>query len=100
MDAYRPMNITEKVKAMLEEYPLKKTDVPDFVMPEFKRELFFKKAVENDRIKTRVRGKDGFQVGKEALDLRYVEPVSYTQLTLMLEGEANGSPCSWSMESR
>lgn len=58
---------------MLEEYPLKKTDVPDFVMPEFKRELFFKKAGENDRIKTRVRGKDGFQVGKEALDLRYVE---------------------------
>lgn len=37
----------------MNEYPLKKTDVPDFVMPEFKRELFFKKAGENDRIKTR-----------------------------------------------
>ena len=84
MDAYRPMNITEKVKAMLEEYPLKKTDVPDFVMPEFKRELFFKKAVENDRIKTRVRGKDGFQVGKEALDLRYVEQIVDVEQTAAL----------------
>ena len=43
MDAYRPMNITEKVKAMLEEYPLKKTDVPDFVMPEFKGSCSLKK---------------------------------------------------------
>ena len=84
MDAYRPMNITEKVKAMLEEYPLKKTDVPDFVMPEFKRELFFKKAGENDRIKTRVRGKDGFQVGKEALDLRYVEQIVDVEQTAAL----------------
>ena len=57
---------------------------PEFVMPEFKRELFFKKAGENDRIKTRVRGKDGFQVGKEALDLRYVEQIVDVEQTAAL----------------
>ena len=44
----------------------------------------FKKAVENDRIKTRVRGKDGFQVGKEALDLRYVEQLIDSEQTAAL----------------
>lgn len=53
MDAYRPVDITEKVKGMLEEYPLQMSETPTFVMPSFERELSFKKVGENDRIKTR-----------------------------------------------
>ena len=60
------------------------SDTPKFVMPSFERKLSFKKAGETDRIKTRVRGKDGFQVGKEALDLRYVEQIVDVEQTAAL----------------
>lgn len=84
MDSYRPMDITKTVKELLPEYPLNSVAAPPFMAPSFQRGLKFQRPGEHDRLKTKVRGKDGFQVGKEALDLRYVEQLVDVEQTAAL----------------
>ena len=84
MDSYKPLDITENVKGMLKDYPLNPTSVPEFTLPSYRRGLTFSRPGENDRLKTKVRGKDGFQLGKEALDLRYVEQIVDVEQTAAL----------------
>ena len=91
MDCYRPFDITDNVKGMLDKYPLTATHAPAFTLPDFQRSLPLPRPSskrmghrEDDRIKTKVRGRDGFQIGKETVDLRFVEQIVDTEQTAAL----------------
>lgn len=91
MDSYIPYDITEKTKSFLKNYKAEPiVSAPDFCLPDAKRILLSaqpetKKSAFRDerprrndlkreeRIKVKVYGKDSLQVGKEPVDLRFVE---------------------------
>lgn len=91
MDSYIPYDITEKTKAFLQSYKAESiVSAPDFCLPGAKRILLSeqpetkKTAFRNERprkndfkrderIKVKVYGKDSLQVGREPVDLRFVE---------------------------
>lgn len=93
MDAYRPKDVKEKVKALLPEYPSADfaSDSATFELPE-KERLFTpvqkqKKRGRGDReerIKTKVMGTDGFSIDRNMVDLRYVEQLIDTEQTAAL----------------
>ncbi len=84
MDCYQAVDITESTKALLAGHPAPATSAPGFHLPEGRRTIDLsgdsqtRKTYRGDgyvkeRLKIRRMGKTAFSIGKENLDLRYVE---------------------------
>ena len=111
MDCYRPFDITEKVKEACARYGQDPTTTaPGFSLPAGGRKLTLALASRaegnrggsfrgdssrgdssrgghgqrDERIKTKVYGKDSLQVGKEQVDLRFVEQLVHSEQTAAL----------------
>lgn len=107
MDCYRPVDITSFVKDQCRDYPLPPADTPAFVMPESRRIMTmpdFRESSgrgrgrgfdsrnsgnehggrENRGLKTKTHDRYTFSVGKESVDLRYVEQLADYEQTAAL----------------
>ena len=78
MDNYRPLDITQDTKKLCEKYPLPTSDTPDFRKPESHRVMTKPSIIsrQEERLKIKAHGKDGFSLGKQEVDLRYLEQIS------------------------
>lgn len=110
MDAYRPLDVKEKVDQLLGEYPLPSFTSSAFSLPDQKR-LFWgcvnktpkgaggkarpdaadrsshgRGSGREDRIKTKVMSTDGFSINHAMVDLRYVEQLTDSEQTAALAG--------------
>ena len=86
MDCYRVLDITQKVKDLCRKYPLSSGHAPAFVMPGFNR-IMTAPPVKGDGykdLKLKVHGKDSFSLGKETIDLRYIEQIADSEQTAAL----------------
>lgn len=94
MDSYHPVDITAKTKALCSQYPLTASEAPAFALPHSHRVMSraaqrdsrptHRSGDRSDRIKTKVHGKDGFSIGQQDVDLRYVEQLVDTEQTAAL----------------
>ena len=93
MDCYRPVDITRKVKEICGKYPLSPAKAPAFVMPDSHRIMQKNSPVirshghgtgKPDRLKIKIHGKDGFLLGRQEVDLRYVEQLIDSEQTAAL----------------
>lgn len=86
MDCYCPVDITSRVKELCCKYPLSPTSPAPFQMPSAKRIFGYpsKKPVDRRDGKIRQRSKDVFSIGKEEIDLRYVEQIKDSEQTASL----------------
>lgn len=104
MDNYHPVEITEKVKALCNNYPTPRTEAPDFQVPKFDRTIppfrrtedsrrsrcgrnrgdSNSRATSREHMKTKLYGKDSFSIDKEMVDLRYVEQLVDAEQTAAL----------------
>ena len=93
MDSYHPVDISTKVRALCEKYPLTEEKAPAFSMPQSHRILSKKSpgirshgrgAGKPERLKIKVHGKDGFLLGHEIVDLRCIEQIVDTEQTAAL----------------
>lgn len=84
MDSYQAVDITDETKKILENYPAPAVSAPDFHLLSGKRVIDLSGSVQKrktyrgdgyvkERLKIKRMGKTAFSVGKENLDLRYVE---------------------------
>ncbi len=89
MDRYRPEDITQRAKALCEKYreaaPGKS---PDFAVPESRRVMNWPRRLLEEKkrkpLKVKTQGKDSFSIGKETVDLRYVEQLEDGEQTAAL----------------
>ena len=86
MDCYHPVDITSKVKELCRDYPLSPSSPAPFRMPSAKRIFAWPSKKQADRRdgKIRQRSKDVFSIGKEEVDLRYVEQIKDYEQTATL----------------
>lgn len=98
MDNYYPVDITGSTKELCKNYPLTDSHVPPFHMPESCRIMTKAAAVKTkgrnyfgkemasvpERLKIKVHGKDGFSLGKQEIDLRYIEQITDGEQTASL----------------
>ena len=93
MDSYHPVDISTKVRALCEKYPLTNPKTPAFSMPQSHRILSKKTpsihshgrgAGKPERLKIKVHGKDGFLLGHQDVDLRYIEQIVDSEQTAAL----------------
>lgn len=87
MDNYVPVDIKEKVERLLPGYPLPEGNCPEMRMPSSKRIMtkdttvhtrrnyYGKQTDKPERVKIRVNGTDGFSMGHDEIDLRYIEQI-------------------------
>ena len=84
MDSYQAVDITDETKKILENYPAPAVSAPEFHLPSGKRVIDLSGSVQKrktyrgdgyvkERLKIKRMGKTAFSIGKENLDLRYVE---------------------------
>ncbi|MDE7018763.1 MAG: ABC-ATPase domain-containing protein, partial [Lachnospiraceae bacterium] len=84
MDSYRAIDITQETKKILEKYPSPVVSAPEFQLPVNKREIdlsgttqkrktYHGNSYVEERLKIKRMGKTAFALGKENIDLRYVE---------------------------
>lgn len=92
MDNYIPVDITATVRALCRQYPLLPSDAPDFHMPSSRRIMTKAENIpsrhthhgQEERLKIKVHGKDGFSLGKQEIDLRYIEQIADSEQTAAL----------------
>lgn len=93
MDSYHPVDISEKVRALCGKYPLNPVKAPKFRFPESHRIMqkqtpavrsHGRNAGRPEQLKIKVHGKDGFLIGKQDVDLRYIEQLIDTEQTAAL----------------
>lgn len=90
MDCYRPADITEKVKKLCEKHPLSSGGtIPLFALPRSRRIMSWPRRLEQEKkkhkpLKVRLHDKDSFSIGKETVDLRYVEQLTDVEQTQSL----------------
>lgn len=99
MDNYKPVDITEKAKKLCAQFPLSDEKPAPFVMPESRRVMTVDangavkrrdyrtgqvRRGEPERLKVKVQGKDGFALGKQNVDLRYIEQLIDSEQTVAL----------------
>lgn len=97
MDSYVPVDITEQAKALCKEFPIPETSVRPFVMPKSyrimttdpkavgKKRDYRTGAVRGDEsLKVKLQGEDGFLLGKQSVDLRYIEQLIDSEQTATL----------------
>ncbi|MCD8153312.1 MAG: ABC-ATPase domain-containing protein [Clostridiales bacterium] len=107
MDSYRPLDITASTKKLCAQYPIPAGETPAFHKPESYRPMTKTpqpasahsrgyggrpgqtQADRTERLKTKTHGRDGFSIGKQEVDLRYVEqlidPEQTSALALLLK---------------
>ncbi len=78
MDCYRPVDITERVKAMCAEHKAPRVQAADFRVPPFERSLQGKR---REHMKVKTFGRDSFSLDKETVDIRYLEQVTDSEQT-------------------
>ena len=96
MDNYMPVDITEKVRELCRDYPLDENTAAGFKAPQSHRIMskntplnsskkdyygHFKAQDKPERLKVKVHGRDGFSIGKQEVDLRYVEQLIDSEQT-------------------
>lgn len=80
MNRYEPLEITEFAKKEAESFPLVLEGAPKAELPNTARIVKHDQAFAKDnRIKTKVMGKDSISINKEMVDLRYVEQLVDTE---------------------
>ena len=96
MDNYKPVDITCTTKELCTKYPLAPQDTPEFHLPDSHRIMTCPAARiqpkkysgqgndRQERLKTKVHGKDGFSLGKQEIDLRYIEQLIDAEQTAAL----------------
>ena len=93
MDSYHPVDISTKVRALCGKYPLNEQKMSAFSMPQNHRILSKKSpgirshgrgAGKPERLKIKVHGKDGFLLGHQDVDLRYIEQIVDSEQTAAL----------------
>ena len=99
MDSYEPVDITEKAKELCKEFPISEEEPKPFVIPKSHRLMEKDKngatrrrdyrtgAVKKDepeRLKVKTMGTDGFSIGKQTVDLRYIEQLIDSEQTAAL----------------
>lgn len=93
MDSYHPVDISEKVRGLCGKYPLNPVKAPEFNFPESHRIMqkqtpavrsHGRNADRPEQLKIKVHGKDGFLIGKQDVDLRYIEQLIDTEQTAAL----------------
>ncbi|MCR2021477.1 ABC-ATPase domain-containing protein, partial [Blautia pseudococcoides] len=103
MDCYRPVDITQSVKKLCKDFPLPPADTPAFVLPESRRIMTtpdFRDSSPRHRgrgpkdnghggreersLKTKTHDRYTFSIGKESVDLRYVEQLTDFEQTAAL----------------
>ena len=93
MDSYHPVDISEKVRALCGKYPLNPVKAPEFRFPESHRIMqkqtpavrsHGRNAGRPEQLKIKVHGKDGFLIGKQDVDLRYIEQLIDAEQTAAL----------------
>lgn len=84
MDRYQALDITEKVKKLCSHYPLPPSSVSDFCMPSSKRIMSSTKKSTYKDFKMKCHSKDSFSIGKDTLDLRYIEQLTDKEQTAAL----------------
>ena len=93
MDSYHPVDISTKVRSLCGKYPLNEQKAPAFSMPQSYRILSKKSpgirshgrgAGKPERLKIKVHGKDGFLLGHQDVDLRYIEQLVDSEQTAAL----------------
>lgn len=93
MDSYHPVDISEKVRGLCGKYPLNPVKAPEFRFPESHRIMqkqtpsirsHGRNAGRPEQLKIKVHGKDGFLIGKQDVDLRYVEQLIDAEQTAAL----------------
>lgn len=84
MDSYQAIDITDETKEIIKNYPVPAINAPGFHLPSEKRRIDLSGSVQKrktyrgndyveERLKIKRMGKTAFSIGKENLDLRYVE---------------------------
>lgn len=97
MDNYRPVDITDQVKALCKTQKAPRIQAPGYQIPKFGRTLPPLRGSErsasqrgrgqrengsrHEHMKIKTFGKDSFSLDKEAIDLRYVEQLADTEQT-------------------
>ncbi len=84
MDRYQALDITEKVKKLCSDYPMPPSSVPSFYMPSSKRVMSSTKKASYKDFKMKCHGKDSFSIGKDTVDLRYIEQLTDKEQTAAL----------------
>ena len=93
MDSYHPVDISEKVRGLCGKYPLNPVKAPEFRFPESHRIMqkrtpairsHGRNAGRPEQLKIKVHGKNGFLIGKQDVDLRYIEQLIDTEQTAAL----------------
>lgn len=99
MDSYKPVDITAKAKKLCKEFPISEEKPKPFVIPTSHRVMEKDKngatrrrdyrsgAVKRDepeRLKVKTMGTDGFSIGKQTVDLRYIEQLIDSEQTAAL----------------
>lgn len=96
MDAYRPVDITEKVKALCKDYPVEILHRDNFhtgqtprVMTrpaeeKSRRNYYGDTVSQPERLKIRIQGKDGFSLGHNDVDLSALEQLADSEQTAAL----------------
>ena len=88
MDNYQAKDITKKVKELCREYPLSSSDIPAFSEPSCRRVFNVSASLSDDRKESKIKvyGKDSFSLGKNTVDLRYIEQIADAEQTAALGG--------------
>ena len=99
MDQYEPVDITEKAKNLCGQFPIMKETAKPFVLPDSHRVMEKDrngavkrrdyrsgevKKGEPERLKVKTLGVDGFMLGKQNVDLRYIEQLIDSEQTAAL----------------
>ena len=93
MDTYRTHDITEKVRAICERTPEKEGGVHELALSMLGNNLWkqngrvlsaYKVEKKHDQIKIKQFGKDSFSIGKNTVDLKYVEQIADSEQTTTL----------------
>ena len=99
MDNYMPVDITMKARELCRDYPLNDNKAAEFKRPRSHR-IMSKNALSKDpkkdyygnykaqdkpeRLKVKIHGRDGFSIGKQEVDLRYIEQLIDSEQTQTL----------------
>lgn len=93
MDSYHPVDISKKVRGLCGKYPLNPIKAPEFRFPESHRVMSAQAPVirshgrnagRPEQLKIKIHGKDGFLIGKQDVDLRYIEQLIDSEQTAAL----------------
>ena len=98
MDNYRPLDITDSTRKLCSQYPLPDVSIRPFHQPQSHRimakassaparrtgQKFSGHGVPTERLKTKVFGTDCFSLGKQEINLRYIEQLVDSEQTATL----------------